>query len=195
MIALTLQPTPAVAHREDDPDGSLLRDVFARLARGDMDALADAWDACSQDVYGLALWRLRSPADAADAVQEVFVRLAQQRASLGAVREPRAFVLTIARRVAVDRARRRAVRQGSDLDEARLVEADAMSAETRLDSERASRMLSALPDAQREAVYLRHFAGCSFAEIGTISGVPTFTAASRYRLGIERLRKLMGVTT
>jgi hypothetical protein len=33
--------------------------------------------------------------------------------------------------------------------------------------------------------------GCTFAEIGEIVGVPKFTAASRYRIGIEKLRKLM----
>jgi DNA-directed RNA polymerase specialized sigma24 family protein len=32
--------------------------------------------------------------------------------------------------------------------------------------------------------------GCTFAEIGEIVGVPKFTAASRYRSGIEQLRKL-----
>ena len=55
------------------------------------------------------------------------------------------------------------------------------------------RMINQLPPAQREAIYLRHFAGCSFAEIGRATGVPTFTAASRYRLGLQRLRRLVGV--
>ena len=53
--------------------------------------------------------------------------------------------------------------------------------------------LRELPAPQREAIYLRHFAGCSFAEIGKATGVPTFTAASRYRLGMRRLRQLTGV--
>ena len=64
---------------------------------------------------------------------------------------------------------------------------------TAADAARASRLLLGLPPAQREAVYLRHFAGLSVAEVGDVTGVPTFTAASRYRLGIGRLRKLMGV--
>ena len=39
-----------------------------------------------------------------------------------------------------------------------------------------------------------HFAGCTFAEIGRITRVPTFTAASRYRLGIKKLRTLLEVS-
>jgi DNA-directed RNA polymerase specialized sigma24 family protein len=52
-------------------------------------------------------------------------------------------------------------------------------------------MLAGLPLKQRETIYLRHFAGCTFADIGRIVGVPTFTASSRYRLGVHRLRRLM----
>ena len=54
-------------------------------------------------------------------------------------------------------------------------------------------MLKDLPPPQREALYLRHFAGLTFAQIGRVAGVPTFTAASRYRLGIRRLRRMMGI--
>jgi RNA polymerase sigma-70 factor (ECF subfamily) len=61
-----------------------------------------------------------------------------------------------------------------------------------IDAARASSLLAQLPPAQRDVIFLRHFADCTFAVIGDITGVPTFTAASRYRLGIERLRRLMG---
>jgi RNA polymerase sigma-70 factor (ECF subfamily) len=171
-----------------------LREAFARLARGEMDALGVAWEICAADAYGLALWRLRSHADAADVVSDLFVRLARMRADLAAVREPRAFVLTLVRRIAVDHVRRRQVRRAEELTDALLVEADSPGAERSFDAARASRMLASLPENQREAVFLHHFAGCTFAEIAAITRVPTFTAASRYRLGIARLRKLMGVT-
>jgi RNA polymerase sigma-70 factor (ECF subfamily) len=51
--------------------------------------------------------------------------------------------------------------------------------------------LAGLPDTNRVVIYLKHFAGCTFAEIGDIVGVPKFTAASRYRNGIQKLRKLL----
>ena len=46
------------------------------------------------------------------------------------------------------------------------------------------------PNSER-SLLLRHFADCTFADIGRITGVPTFTAASRHRLAIAKLRRLL----
>lgn len=92
--------------------------------------------------------------------------LVASRERLGSVGEPFPWLLGLAHNVAADAARR-------------------------VDAERASRHLAKLPPAQRDAVYLRHFADGTFAAIGRVTGVPAFTAASRYRLGIGKLRRLM----
>jgi DNA-directed RNA polymerase specialized sigma24 family protein len=52
-------------------------------------------------------------------------------------------------------------------------------------------LLAGLPSTQREVVYLKHFAGCTYSEIGRIVGVPTFTAASRHRAAVAALRDLL----
>lgn len=49
----------------------------------------------------------------------------------------------------------------------------------------------ALTRAQRVALYLRYFVGLELAEMGRATGVPKFTAASRCRLGVSRLRKFL----
>ena len=171
-------------------DGSGLGRAFAALASGDRGALADVYDQCAGELYGLALWRTRSREDACDVVQEVFLRLAGTRADLRTVRAPRAYLLAMAHRAAVDlMRRRRPAVEATDV----LLEAAAVDEPGRLDAARASELLARLPAAQREAVYLRHFAELSFAEIARVTGVPLFTAASRYRLGVARLRKRMGV--
>ena len=171
-------------------DSAELVRVFAAVAGGDLDALAAVYDACAGDLFALALWRTGSRDDAADAVQEVFVRLAQRASGLGRVREPRAYLLAMAHSAAVDILRRR--RKTVDVSDA-LVEAVTADPANTADASRLSGLLRALPAAQREAVWLRHFGELSFAQVGQVTGVPTFTAASRYRLGIRRLRKLLGV--
>jgi RNA polymerase sigma-70 factor (ECF subfamily) len=123
-------------------------------------------------------------------VQEVFVRLVEQGERLRKVRNARAWILTVAHRVALDATRKR--KKSEPLESCRFLESTQNDADRGLDAERASVMLAGLPPAQREAVYLRHFAGCTFSEIGDVTGVPTFTAASRYRLGIAKLRERMG---
>ncbi|MDD5564857.1 MAG: sigma-70 family RNA polymerase sigma factor [Thermoanaerobaculaceae bacterium] len=189
----TLPPVEAARGAELETDLSAaasLAAAFAALAVGDLDAIGPIYDACAADLFGLALWRTGSREDAADVVQEVFVRLASAPSALGRVRNPRAYLLAMGHSAAVDVLRRR--KRTVEADDAVLepVRPDPVTA---ADAARASRLVSGLPAAQREAVYLRHFAGLSFAEIGGVTGVPTFTAASRYRLGIGRLRKLMGV--
>jgi RNA polymerase sigma-70 factor (ECF subfamily) len=167
--------------------------LFDKLAAGRTQALDGIYEACAQEVYGLALWRTGSPTDAADVVQEVFVRLAARRPRLGGIRDPLAYVRRMAHSASIDLHRRRARRREEPLEEFPFVEAPGESPERQLDADRASRLLAKLPAAQREAIFLRHFAGCSFAEIGRATAVPTFTAASRYRLGMRRLRHLAGV--
>ena len=174
-------------------DPEALRRRFDELAGGRAEALEGIYRAYSDELYGLALWRTGSNTDAADIVQEVFLRLARARDRLAGVRDPLSYLRRIAHRAAIDLHRQRSRRPEHPLTECALVEAAEPMHEQRIDAGRASGLLHRLTPQHREAIYLRHYAGCSFAEIGRATGVPTFTAASRYRLGINRLRRLLGV--
>lgn len=164
--------------------------AFSRLGGGDVGALETLWDACADRLYGLALWRCGREAEAADAVQSAWIRLARaaRRGELDSVRDPLAYLLAVVRRAAVDQVRAR--RNHADVDD-QLLEADPSTPHRRLDAERAAGALRLLPAAQREAVYLRCYADLTFREIGEVTGVSTHTAASRYRLGLEKLRCLL----
>jgi len=168
------------------------KDLFARLAAGDSSALEPLYRASARSVFGLALWRTGSVEDASDVVQEVFLRLAQRHRRLVRVRDPKSWLLGVAHHVAIDVTRRRKRRAAEPLDEVQVLTAPQSDGVRAIDAARASKLLGQLPPAQRDVVYLRHFADCTFAVIGAITGVPTFTAASRYRLGVERPRRLMG---
>jgi len=167
------------------------RGPFVELAMGRMSALEDLYDAAAAKLYGLALWRTGSAEDAADVVHDVFLRVADHGPRLADVQNPKAWLLTVTHRAAVDVTRRRQRRQAESLDDCPFLTAVDVDGVQRADAARASKLLATLPSAQRDAVYLRHFAECTFAEIGEIVGVPKFTAASRYRSGIRKLRQLM----
>jgi RNA polymerase sigma-70 factor (ECF subfamily) len=167
------------------------RALFSDLAAGSPEAFASLYDVSASRIFGLALWRTGSPEDAGDVLHDLFVRVASQRNRLRRVRNPRAWLLTVARRLAVDAVRRRKRAEADSVEDCPFLEAPAGDATRTLDAQRASALLARLPAAQREAIYLHHHAGCTFAAIGEIAGVPTFTAASRYRLGIAKLRRLM----
>ncbi len=122
------------------------------------------------------------------------MRLASRRGELSAVGAPHVWLLAVTHNAAVDVARRRARRRAEPLDSAAHVAAPGSGPEGAALASRTSRALDRLPPPQREAVLLHHVAGCSFREIGAITGVPAFTAASRCRLALARLRQLMGAT-
>ena len=165
--------------------------TLADLAAGRLDALGTIWELTADDLFGLALWRTGNRSDAEEALQETFVRLARAAGRLPRLSNPRAYLLTVAHRAAVDVVRKR--RRSDPLESAADLLAPAGDPGRGADAAHASRLLLALPPKQRETVFLRHFADLSFAEIGRVTAVPTFTAASRYRLAIRRLRGQMGV--
>jgi RNA polymerase sigma-70 factor (ECF subfamily) len=194
-------PSAPVEEQKISEDGGMARapelsrdawkDLFARMASGDPGALETLYRISARQIFGLALWRTGSVEDASDVVQEVFLRLAQRHRRLGKVEDPRSWLLGVAHHVAVDVGRRKRRRATEPLDDVPYLAAPETDDARTIDAARASRLLAQLPPAQRNVIYLRHFADCTFAIIGDITGVPTFTAASRYRLGIERLRRLM----
>jgi RNA polymerase sigma factor (sigma-70 family) len=53
------------------------------------------------------------------------------------------------------------------------------------------KMISLLPDDQREVVILRHYAGLSFKEIAELTDVSINTALGRMRYALINMRKLM----
>jgi len=167
------------------------RDLFADLAAGRISALDELYDVAAPRLFGLALWRTGSKDDAADVVQDVFVRVAEQGARLAKVRNPRAWLLTVTNRAAIDVTRRRRRQQTEILEDCAYLTVAADDCERTLDATQVSALLDGLPDTHRVVIYLKHFAGCTFTEIGDIVGVPKFTAASRYRNGIQKLRKLL----
>lgn len=172
-------------------DGSLSL-ASAALAAGRTEALGMIWDLCARELYGLALWRTGSIADAEDAVQEVFVKLARSPKALSLATRPRAYLLTMAHRAAVDQHR---LRRERPLDPDVTLVGPSADPNRAADAERARHLVQGLPPKQRTVVFLKLFAELSFAEIGRVTGVPTFTASSRYRLAIRRLRRTMGVVS
>lgn len=181
-------PDPAEESRRETENW---RGLFLALAQGRVSALETLYDEAAHTLYGLALWRTGSAEDAADVVQDVFVRVAEQGSRLAKVKNPRAWLFTVTRRAAIDLTRRRRRRQTESIEDFAFLTATDDDPNRSVDAARASKMLAVLPAAQRDVVYLRHFGWCSFAEIGRIVGIPKFTAASRYRSGIARLRSLM----
>ncbi|MHC4410218.1 MAG: RNA polymerase sigma factor [Planctomycetota bacterium] len=168
------------------------RDCLGRLARGDADALDELYRRHSTTAWRHALWVTGSPADADDVLQTVFVRLAGGGVDLLSVRSLRAYLGSMVRHEALRVSRRAAegpAETGIDPD---ALLGDAPSGELAAERTLLAARIAELPADQREALVLRVYGGFTFREIGRAAGVSTFTAASRFRLALGRLRKALG---
>ena len=174
-------------------------ELLERVARGDETAFARVYDLLAPRVFGLILRVLVNRAQSEEVLQEVFLEVWQSASRFAPNRgQGRSWVLTIAHRKAVDRVRSsqasadRDVRAGfRDLE----VPFDGVAEQVELSIEgnRVTAALSALPDAQREALTLAYYGGYSQSEIAALVGAPLGTIKTRMRDGLTRLRAEMGV--
>ena len=140
--------------------------------------------------YGVSL--LNSAEDAEDAVQEVFVRIAREHRRLRRIRNMKAYLFTATRNAAYTILRRR--QRGENLHEELC--ADYLTKPLSDDESRADEMCKAfevLPIEQREVLVLHIYDGLTFKEIAKTIGSSTSTVTSRYRYGIEKLRKVLAL--
>ncbi len=155
--------------------------------------LEELYDAYGAGIFRYLLVRLGSVPDAEDVLQETFVRFARYSVRWKWVRNPKMFVLRVARNEA-NRFLRRRIRRTRGETENPDREQGFAAAFAAPGEERHALVLKRLDELsadQKEIIHLKVFEGMTFKEIGAVCGVSPNTAASRYRYGIARLRKAM----
>jgi RNA polymerase sigma-70 factor (ECF subfamily) len=173
--------------------------LLAGFATGDPDAAAGFVRRFQSRVYGLAVTILGDAKAAEDVAQETFVRAWRHASSYDARRGAvSSWLLTIARNLAVDRARlKRATPVDPDLIVSQL-EREARTARTDAATHVAERdrlrdLLLELPAQQRRALVLASYFGRTAKEISELDGTPVGTVKTRIRDGLLKLRTRMEV--
>ncbi|MDE3725130.1 MULTISPECIES: sigma-70 family RNA polymerase sigma factor [Nocardiopsis] len=176
-----------------------LADLLSRVARGDEAAFGEVYDLVAPSVYGLVRRVLRDPAQSEEVTQEVMVEVWRTACRYDARRgTPRAWLMTLAHRRAVDRVRSEQV--GSDR-EVRAAAAEvsrpydevAEEVTDRLERERVRRCLDTLTDLQEQSVRLAYYGGYTYREVARLLSTPLGTVKTRMRDGLIRLRDCLGV--
>ena len=177
----------------DVPD----RELMARLAGGDRDALEPLMERHYRRLFRIAVGYLRETDAALDAVQEAFVKAFQHARSWDGSSEVGPWLSRIVVNHSIDRYRRgkrRALAEApmpeSDHDE-RLT-AQEPSAERRLLGrelgERIGAALRTLPETQRAVFVLRHYEEMKLEEIATVLGISLGTVKSSLHRAVRHLR-------
>ena len=168
-------------------------ELSRRLAQGDAAAFAELYDLCAERLHKYLVLRLGSRDDAADVLQETFVRLVRSRRQLHSDRLV-AYVFAAARNEAArfQGRRSREPRQSSEFDQQAWRGVDPWLSMAGAESAQAvQEALASLNSEQREVVALKIYGELTFREIAEVTGLPQGTLATRYRAAIERLRGLL----
>lgn len=149
------------------------------------------------EVRGYLLGLVRRPDIADDLAQEVFRRAWQARERYRDEGHERAYLLTIADRLACDLARRSGVELTVNDEAWRALEPAADEPQPAYDllaretAAELSAALERLSPVQRRVLLLRYYGEMEFAEIAHTIGCPLNTALSHCRRGLMALRKLL----
>ncbi len=139
----------------------------------------------SPSLLRLAMTRLSSPADAEDAVQEVFLRLVTARPRFRDGEHEKAWLIRATLQRAGD-IRRSAARRDLPLEEAEQAAAPADKGPSPLLS-----AVQALPEKYSAVIHLYYYEGYSIKEIAKLLSLPSPTVGTRLSRGRERLRQML----
>ena len=176
-------------------DRSSLPDVLPRLAAGDPGAAQELLDRYSGLVWSLARRHTRNPAEAEDAVQEVFLAIWKnaERFDRAKASEP-TFITVVARRRLIDLHRFKERRPKTVNDELQLElmpDLHSNEAEVRAEAQLASRALKVLKPKEREVVLMSVQRGLSHSEISAQLDMPLGTVKTYIRRGLIRVREAL----
>ena len=172
--------------------------LVAGMAAGDERAAAAFVQRHERRVFGIALAVTADRATAEDVAQEAFLRAWRHAAVFDPRRAPAtSWLSTITRNLAIDALRlRRAVPLDPDAAVWLAMETDGPTPESQTEHslaiDRIRAALRTVPADQRRALVRSAFYGQSATEIATAEAIPVGTAKSRIRLGLSKMRELLG---
>jgi RNA polymerase sigma-70 factor (ECF subfamily) len=179
------------------PPSDTLGDLIAGTADGDEEALAGLYDATAASVHGLALRILGDRHAAEEVTGDVYLQVWRQAERYDPARgTPLGWLLTITRTRSIDRLRRQpgAVTPEPAETPRHVAVADDPEADAALAERRrlVQHALGRLAHGERRAIELAYFGGLSHTEIASATGAPIGTVKTRIRLGMMRLRQMLG---
>ena len=173
--------------------------LIAAIAAGDRDAFSRFYDLTAPMAFGLIRRVLRDPEAAAEVLQEVFWQVWQDAPRYDPTRgTPEAWLVMRAKTRAIDRLRsirRRDRTFVAPVDESvaqRREDPAPNPAVVAEDRGLIQTALAQLPEPQRRVIELAFFEGLTHSEIATRLGEPLGTVKTRARLGLDRLRGVLG---
>jgi RNA polymerase sigma-70 factor (ECF subfamily) len=183
-MTVAYTPFPAYSRGKRTPPASPARSDTTPVAEAAIASEADIRSGLTENLsrlwrYGLVLSHRRDVAD--DLVQQTCVRALERSMQFQQGTRLDRWLFAILHSIWLNEIRSRRVRQGQgfvDAEEALVVDG-AHETETHVMANQVLRLVNALPDAQRAAVFLAYVEGLSYKEVAGILDIPIGTVMSR----------------
>lgn len=159
--------------------------LIEKISTGDTDAFRELYESASKSVYGFALSILKNSQDAEDVLQETFIRVWNGAESYKSQGKPMAWVLRIARNLALTQLREKSNKKQIDNIAQFPDFSSVSSSETRLLLEK---LFSILSDDEKQIVILHIAAGLKHRETAQLLGLPLGTVISKYNRALKKLK-------
>jgi len=198
----SVPPTVSVSRAESDPRAAreaVWKDYVLRCARSEAAALSKLYDESCAVVFAVAVRMVGNEADAEEVTLDTYTQLWRTASGYDPERgSVSAWLVTMARSRAIDKLRSRTAHTHLEDSLEGAVEPRATSAspeENCILSQRRRQVLAALdqlPKDQRRALELAYFSGLAHPELADRLGEPLGTVKTRIRLGMIKMRELLG---
>jgi RNA polymerase sigma-70 factor (ECF subfamily) len=138
-------------------------------------------------LYGV-VYAASAHADADDIVQETYIKIMEKAFSYRKGTNARAWILSIARNIAIDVFRRRKFECDTD---ALPEESGRFDESSILFSMEVKRALDTLDDEERQIITMKIYAGLKHKEIGPLLGINEESCKKKYQRAIAKLRRML----
>lgn len=166
--------------------------LLERVVRRDESALAALYDRYSGLVYAESIRIVRDPGAAEEILQDLFFQIWRTAAKFDPKRGSLpGWLLVAARNRSISRLRRRDSRENDELTETSVIlpcNVESAAAQNELLG-RVKKVLTSLPNGQREAIELAYFEGMSHSEIASRTGAPLGTVKTWIRTAVDTLKQ------
>ena len=192
-------PTPAFVPAAQPADPSLDvtdEQLMRAIQEREQSALGTLHDRHASTLKALIMRVLHNESDAEDMLQEIFVEIWNRAASYDPAKgKALGWIVTLSRRRAIDRLRKRDARCRAEerLQEEVKREPEAGVAHVSNDiamadvRETLQKLLGGLPPAQKHVIELAYYKGMSQREIAAHTGIPLGTIKTRLELGLKKI--------
>ncbi|MBU1486635.1 sigma-70 family RNA polymerase sigma factor [bacterium] len=156
-------------------------------------ALEIIYDEIGERLYKYILSILCSEEKAEEVMQDLFVTIAKKHYHLARAKNLTGYIFAMARNQTMDFLRSRRVRNErlEDYENILFREDESGNKLNDEDLKEVLQALQVLPLKQREVISMKIFQQMSFKEIARTLNISSNTAASRYRYGLEKLRRAL----